>query len=203
MGKFIIRNNMDNKKLSEKKQELMKPDWTENLHHELQELPLQEAKWIVENMTDSEIFSKVNNRRFQEDYIADYIEYLWTISPIAYWKHIIASLSPNIGALWSDNMSHFRKMCTIKIPVDVLHAVLSFAISHDDKNRQDSEAIGCVIKAQIDKFGRIDEIKAYISSLPENQRVFAKEKIFEYVKQECGYIFFQSDYDVCSYICGV
>lgn len=31
---------MDNKKLSEKKQELMKPDWTENLHHELQELPL-------------------------------------------------------------------------------------------------------------------------------------------------------------------
>lgn len=90
---------MDNKKLSEKKQELMKPDWTENLHHELQELPLQEAKWIVENMTDSEIFSKVNNRRFQEDYIADYIEYLWTISPIAYWKHIIASLSPNIGAL--------------------------------------------------------------------------------------------------------
>ena len=49
---------MDNKKLSEKKQELMKPDWTENLHHELQELPLQEAKWIVENMTDSEIFSK-------------------------------------------------------------------------------------------------------------------------------------------------
>ena len=61
---------MDNKKLSEKKQELMKPDWTENLHHELQELPLQEAKWIVENMTDSEIFSKVNNRRFQEDYIA-------------------------------------------------------------------------------------------------------------------------------------
>ncbi len=188
--KFIIRNNMDNKKLSEKKQELMKPDWTENLHHELQELPLQEAKWIVENMTDSEIFSKVNNRRFQEDYIADYIEYLWTISPIAYWKHIIASLSPNIGALWSDNMSHFRKMCTIKIPVDVLHAVLSFAISHDDKNRQDSEAIGCVIKAQIDKFGRIDEIKAYISSLPENQRVFAKEKIFEYVKQECGYIFY-------------
>ena len=23
-----------------------------------------------------------------------------------------------------------------------------------------------------------------------NQRVFAKEKIFEYVKQECGYIFY-------------
>ena len=36
-------------------------------------------------MTDSEVFSKVNNRRFQEDYIADYIEYLWTISPIG--KH--------------------------------------------------------------------------------------------------------------------
>ena len=66
---------MDNKKLSEKKQELMKPDWTETLHHELQELPLQEAKWIVENMTDSEIFSKVNNRRFQEDYISDNMDY--------------------------------------------------------------------------------------------------------------------------------
>lgn len=181
---------MNNKKLSEKKQELMEPDFTENLHHELQELSPQEAKWIVENMTEPEIFSKVNNRTYQEDYIADYIEFLWTISPIAYWKHIIVSLSPHIGALWSDNMSHFRKMCTIKIPVDVLHAVLSFAIFHDDKNRQDSEAIGCVIKAQIDKFGRIDEIKAYISSLPKNQRVLAKEKIFEYVKRECGYIFY-------------
>lgn len=73
---------MDNKKLSEKKQELMKPDWTENLHHELQELPLQEAKWIVENMTDSEIFSKVNNRRFQEDYIADYIQFLCAVHHI-------------------------------------------------------------------------------------------------------------------------
>lgn len=47
-----------------------------------------------------------------------------------------------------------------------------------------------LLRHQIDKFGRIDEIKAYISSLPENQRVFAKEKIFEYVKQECGYIFY-------------
>lgn len=34
----------------------MKPDCTENLQHEL-----QESKWIVENMIDSEIFSKVNN----------------------------------------------------------------------------------------------------------------------------------------------
>ena len=91
----------------------------------MQELPLQEAKWIVENMTDSEVFSKVNNRRFQEDYIADYIEYLWTISPIAYWKHIIMSLNPSIGVLWGGDMPHFKRMCTIKIPVDVLHAVLS------------------------------------------------------------------------------
>lgn len=181
---------MDNKKLSEKKQELMKPDWTENLHHELQELPLQEAKWIVENMTTSEIESKVNNRRFQEDYISDYMQYLWTISPNAYWKHIIITLNPNIGILWGGDMPHFRNMCTVKIPVDVLHAALSFAIFHDDKNKQDSEAIGCVIKAQIDKFGRIDEIKEYIFSLPEDQRAFAKEKVFEYVKQECGYIFY-------------
>jgi len=180
---------MDNKKLSEKKQELMKPDWTENLHHELQELPSQEAKWIVENMTTSEIASKVNNRRFQEDYIADYLEYLWTISPTAYWKHIIASLSPEIGALWSDNMAHFERMCHVKLPINVLYTVLSFAINHDAKNRQDSEAIGCVIKAQIDKFGRIDDIKTYIVSLPEDQRASAKAKIFEYVKQECHYIF--------------
>lgn len=70
----------------------MEPDWTENLHHELQKLPSQEAKWIVENMTSLEAVSKVNNRRYQEDYIANYIESFWSIIPSACWKHIIVFL---------------------------------------------------------------------------------------------------------------
>ena len=67
--------------------------------------------------------------------------------------------------------------------------MLNFAVQNKDSDKQDLEAIGCVIKAQIDKFGRIEDIKSYISKLPIDDQKSAKEKIFEYAKKECNYIF--------------
>ena len=67
--------------------------------------------------------------------------------------------------------------------------VISAKRENKDSDKQDLEAIGCVIKAQIDKFGRIEDIKSYISKLPIDDQKSAKEKIFEYAKKECNYIF--------------
>lgn len=180
---------MTKDELYKKKEELMKSVWTEDLHDELGKMKPNDAKLIIESMSNSEIYSKVNIRRHQEDYIADYIEYLWEISKPTYWKHIIISLDPQVGTLWSDNMNHFDRMCSQKIPKEVLFAVLNFAIEIEENFKQDLETIGCVIKAQIDKFGRIDEIKEYILSLEEKKQEVASRRVFELAKQECVYGF--------------
>ena len=183
---------MNDKELAEQKKGLMKPDWTENLHHALEELQPEDAKKIVESMTDSEIYRKVNNRRFQEDYISEYIDYLWEISEPTYWKHIIISLDITEGILWGDDMTHFDKMCNCKIPDDVLKAVLDFAIAVEvkDNYKQDFEAIGCVVKAQVEKFKRLDEITIYISSLDKDKQVLADKRINEMIKCNCNYTFY-------------
>ena len=183
---------MNDKELDERRKELMMPDWTENLHHALEELQPEDAKKIVESMTDSEIYSKVNNRRFQEDYISDYIDYLWEISEPTYWKHIIISLDATVGVLWGDDMAHFEKMCSYKIPEDVLKAVLDFALAVEVKDNymQDFEAIACVLKAQVEKFERLDEINKYISSLNKDKQIFADKRIKEMIKCECNYNFY-------------
>ena len=179
---------MNDKELEKKKKELMKPDWTENLHHALEELQTEDAKKIVESMTDREIYQKVNIRRHQEDYIADYLEYLWEISETAYWRHLKSTLDVTVGILWGADMPHFRKLCTCEIPDDVWQAVLEFAIDCDDK--QDIEAIGCVMKAQAEKFGRLKDIKNYISRFDEEIKDSANKKIQEMLMKKCNYTFY-------------
>lgn len=181
---------MNNKKLDEHKKELMKPDWTENLHHALEELQTNDARKIVDSMNETEIYAKVNNRQFQQDYIADYLEYLWEISEQAYWKHVIITLDLEVGLLWSDNMSHFEKLCNEKIPIGVLKAVLDFAIGCqiEENYKQDYEAIGCVVRAQVKKFNRMAEIKKYISSLDKEKA--ANKRINEMIKSKCHYNFY-------------
>lgn len=183
---------MTDKEIEKRKTELMKPGWTEDLHHSLEELQPEVAKTIVESMTDNEIYRKVNNRQFQEDYIADYLEYLWEISETAYWKHVKNTLDLEHGILWGDHMSHFEKMCQNKIPDDVLKAVLDFALSVEvkDNYKQDFEAIGCVVKAQVENFKRLDEIKKYISSLEKAEQILANVRIKEMIKCDCNYQFY-------------
>lgn len=183
---------MNKKELEKHKKELMKPGWTEDLHHALEELQTQDAKEIVESMTDSEIYRKVNNRQFQEDYISDYLEYLWEISESAYWKHVIISLDLKVGILWGDHMSHFEKLCNHKIPDNVLKAVLDFALEIDVKEnyKQDFEAIGCVVKAQVAKFNRLDEIKKHILSLAKDKQNNADKRINEMINCKCNYQFY-------------
>ena len=115
---------MDKKELEEKRKELMQPGWTEDLHYGLKELTTDDAKNIVESMTEDEIWRKVNNRRFQEDYIADYLEYLWGISENSFWKHIEKTLDIDQDLLWSDNMFHFEKLCQERIPDNILIVLL-------------------------------------------------------------------------------
>ncbi len=178
---------MNDSEIQKLKEELMKPDWTENLHHELENLQPVDAIKFVESMNNSEIYQKVNVRKFQQDYIADYLEYLWEISETAFWRHVIITLDLREGFLWSDNMFHFEKMCNVKIPKDVLTAVLDFAIECDEKSKYDIEIIGCVIKAQVNNFERLAEIRKHISLLEGDKQDIANKRINEMIKRKCNY----------------
>lgn len=183
---------MNKKEIIEFKENLMNEVWVEDRHHKLEELSPEDARSVVESMDETEVYRNVNIRQFQEDYIADYLEYLWDISESAYWKHVMTSLDLEVGILWGDHMAHFEKMCSNKIPDYVLTAVLDFAVAVEVKEnyKQDFEAIGCVVKAQVKEFGRLEEIKKYISSLESDKRVLADTRLNEMIKSKCNYTFY-------------
>jgi len=70
---------MNNKELKILKKELLEAPWTEDVHEGLKKLKPVDSKKIIESLDKTEIYSLVNVRHCQEDYIADYIEYLWDI----------------------------------------------------------------------------------------------------------------------------
>lgn len=178
---------MTNDEIIKNKEELMSEHWTEDLHHSLQDFHPSVARKIIDSMNDSDIYMKVNLRTSQEDYIADYLEYLWEISEEAYWKHIIISLDPEVGFLWSDNMSHLKRLCTNRIPENVLEAVLIFLIDDEKKILQDIEAIGYILKSQVEKFGRLEEIKYYITSLKLKDENDLINQVEELIKKDPNY----------------
>lgn len=178
---------MKNDELTKIKNKLMSSNWTEDLHYGLKKLSPEESKSIVESMSDSEIKQKVNNRRFQNDYIADYIEYIWNISEKSFWKHVKCTFDMNAGVLWSDNMFYFEQLCSIEIPNDVLFKVVDFAIKCENSNKYDYNLICCILKAQVNDFKRIDEINNYISILDQKIQKSAKSKIIKMANTDCHY----------------
>ena len=181
---------MNDKELEKMKEELMHSDYTEDLHCALEKLQIEDAKKIVESMTDTEIGWKVNIRRHQEDYIADYLEYLWEISKSAYWRHVKITFDREVGILWSSEMLHFTRLCNFKIPDDVWEVVLNFALGCDEKKKDDLEVIGCVVKAQAEKFGRLEEIKKRISLLGKAKYKVANRRIKKMLNTRSKYHFY-------------
>ena len=179
---------MDKKELEEIKTNLINKHWTEELHLGLQEIDEDDAKKIVESMNDEEINYKVNFRTYQEDYIADYLEYLWDISEISFWKHVKATFNEDVGLLWSDNMFYFEKLCNYRIPISVLGVVVEYIGSCDDKEKQDLELLGCIIKSQVENFKRLQEIQNIMSTFPIENRHIANRRITQMILQPCNYL---------------
>lgn len=178
---------MTEKEKNEIRKNLLKEHWVEDRHHILEELPIEDSKEIVEAFEDYEIDLNVNVRQSQEDYIADYLKFLWEISEESFWNHVKTSINTEVGLLWSDNMFYFDQLCEIKIPSDVLQVVLEFAINGENNSGQDNELIGCIIKAQVNNHSRMSEIEGFISFLNEDERESATKIISELIKCKCSY----------------
>lgn len=150
------------------KEKLLNESWTENFHLSLGELADKDAKEIVDSMDAREIYRKVNIKTHQEDYIADYLEYLWDISENSFWKHIEILLQDDEELLWSDNMFYFEKLCNENIPSNILEAIIFYIKDHKE-NVQDIELLSDIIIHQVKKYKRLNEINNIISSLPKNK----------------------------------
>lgn len=157
---------MDQTERNKLKHSLLNEHWTEDLHHGLKEIDKEDAKLIVESLDDNEINYKVNLRKFQEDYIADYIQYLWEISPASFWKHVKMTFNNEIGLLWSDNMFYFERLCQENISHDILHMVVEYIGKCSEEEKQDLELLGDIIKSQAEDHDRLEEIKQITASLP-------------------------------------
>lgn len=161
----------------------------EEIHRTLRGLDASESRQIVESFTNGKTYANVSMRNFQEDYIADYLEYLWDISEVSFWKHVKSIPSFTKGLLWSSNMFYLQKMIDNPLPDHVWKMVLKFAIHRNESYQMDLEAIGCVIQAQATKFGRKQEIFDRIEVMPPGLKERSALRINKMLSDNCNYTF--------------
>lgn len=90
--------------------------WIEQRHGFLKSLPIDNQKHLVDSFSENEIDINVNYRRFQEQYICDYIDYLWQVSKRSFWKHIAMSLKNPEGLIPSEDDFSIKIMETEWMP---------------------------------------------------------------------------------------
>lgn len=123
--------------------------WVEQRHDYLMSLPLNDAKKLVESFDEYEIEENVNYRRFQEQYICDYIDYLWRISKKSFWKHIAISLKHPEGLIPSESDFTTEIMKTERMPKYVLRELLkAFARLFKNTKKAETDFL-CQIHAEI------------------------------------------------------
>ena len=162
----------------------------ERIHHRLEELKTKDAKEIIDNFSDEKIYKNVNLRKSQDTYICEFLNFLWSISPESYWKHVKASLNLENGVLWSEDMIFWQKLIDEPIPDDIFERLMTMAIYLADEPKQDLEAIGCVLKEQANTHNREEQIWKTVNKLPDDIKIRAKERITTMLNTPCGYTFY-------------
>ncbi len=180
------------KELEKIKENLLNEYWTENFHEGLKELGDEKAKVIVESMNSQDIYGKVNFKSRQQDYIADYLKYLWDISENSFWKHIEMLFQDDEELLMSDNMFYHEKLCNEKIPPNILQEVVNYIryYNSDDVDRYEYEyeLLTDIILMQVRNYQRLDEINNIISSYPVDVQRDMNKKITQILASETTFL---------------
>lgn len=100
--------------------------WTEDAHHYLERLPEDTAIRVLEALHPEQMFSLVNYRSRQEDYIGDYLAYVWEASPDAFWRHIEQTFISEEGMLMFDLTDVDDVLASEDMPVAVWMTLLRF-----------------------------------------------------------------------------
>jgi hypothetical protein len=185
-----------NKKMNQdqEKKKLLKEYLIENMQRSLEEMPLEVAKQIIDSMTEKEIYVRVSKRQMQEDYIADYINFLWDVSRDSFWKHVSATFDIKEGLLWGGDMLYIEKICDNEIPSNILEKIIEFWINYrtvfPGQYEQDIDGLACILKAQCIRFNRKAEILAYIGIKYPQDLASYQEQLDLFINKDCHYTFY-------------
>ncbi|KWF01812.1 hypothetical protein WL80_29645 [Burkholderia ubonensis] len=100
--------------------------WTEEAHRYLEGLPESVAARVLESLTPTQIGSLVNHRHCQQDYIGDYLAYIWEANPNAFWSHIEATFTSEDGMLLYDSNNVHEVLTYEDMPITTWATLLHF-----------------------------------------------------------------------------
>jgi hypothetical protein len=110
--------------LGEIYEKFMSFDWTEQRHDFLKSLPQTVAKALLETLSSEDLEVIVNWRRFQQDYIGDYLVYLSELDEAIYWEHLGKTFECSEGLLTYDDDAHIVSMETQDMPLKTWQQLL-------------------------------------------------------------------------------
>ncbi len=176
------------------KKQLLSEYLIEDMQRSLEEMPKEVAKQIIDSMSEREIYIRLSKRQMQEDYVADYIDFLWDISRDAFWKHVSATFDIKEGLLWGGDMLYIEKICKNEMPRFLLEKIIEFWVNYKTEYSGDYEmninGLGCILKAQSLRFGQKANILKYLGEkYPELLRSYG-EQLDHFIKSDCHYNFY-------------
>jgi mRNA-degrading endonuclease toxin of MazEF toxin-antitoxin module len=101
-------------------------DWTEDAHRYLEELDEDTAAAVLDALPVEQIDQLVNFRSRQEDYIGDYLEFVWHANPQAFWRHIDLTFRSDEGMLMYDLDGVHTVLTSEDMPLSVWMTLLRF-----------------------------------------------------------------------------
>jgi hypothetical protein len=90
--------------------------WTEQRHFYLGKLSPEVAVGLLKLLDQNDLEIIVNYRKFQQDYIGDYLAYLWHLDEDSFWRHLSKTFESDEGLLIYDGNEHIEIMCTYEMP---------------------------------------------------------------------------------------
>ncbi|MEN8952807.1 hypothetical protein [Planktotalea arctica] len=109
--------------------EFMSFYWTEERQSYLETLPATLVREVLGLIRPSDLQIIVNFRRHQEDYIGDFLRYLWGVDEEAFWDHLAATFGGEDGLLLYDDDHHIELMTSRNMPAHVWDSMLNAIVN--------------------------------------------------------------------------
>jgi len=105
---------------------IMAEDWTEDAHKYLGKLPGEMVIKVLAALRPEQKDQLVNFRSRQNDYIGDYLEFVWRRNQSAFWSHIEQTFMSNEGMLMYDLQNVHTILASKDMPLSTWLTLLRF-----------------------------------------------------------------------------
>lgn len=153
--------------------------WTEDVHRYLESLPEPVVARVLENLSEPYVYRLVNHRYRQQDYIGDYLAYVWEVSADAFWDQIRVTFSSMQGFLVYD-LDDVQEILTLEdMPLSAWATLLRyFPFIYRKVLLQEKNATGFGSHVIVDEYQleKITEVVRF--QLTESKSKAAKQAVF-------------------------